>query len=169
MSYVGSAFAGTESVGGASVYIVTVAGQTYLKIDSALLSRAGIPATDCPKICGKYALLTADEAKPAVDALRLTALDRQFDKGLAAMETSGLLFKPASYDGQAVLKLSLNGTAFFVAASGPAYPLGYFVPGVVSFTFSEWNSVPPIKAPAASQVIGPAELEQLQKLRLVPE
>lgn len=132
-------------------------GNAYLQINSSYLKSAGLPATDCGTLCGKYV------QAPASDTAQFTAFDMshlmgQMAKGLpsAAGDTTDL-FEPAIFKGHPVLQLIQAHDTADVARTGTPYPL--FISNSArgsadgSLTFSEWNSVPPVTAPAPSQII----------------
>ncbi len=162
LSFAGSALAGTFSVSGASFGLVALDGKTYLKISATFLSRAGIPASVCSSWCGKYVQLPSADAKSITGSLSVSLLARDlFDKIPASAKASGVLFKPASYDGQSVLRLSQDGNTVDVAASGVAYPVAMVLRNGEYIRFSDWNSVAPVTAPPASQVVSLTQLDQL--------
>jgi hypothetical protein len=153
----GADISGTISEGSNTIALVMVAGNVYLQINSSYLKTAGLPATDCSTLCGKYV------QAPASDVAQFTAFDmshlmRGMADGLpsAAGDTTDL-FEPATFEGHPVLQLIQAQDTVDVARTGTPYPL--FVSNSAhgsadgSLTFSDWNSVSPVTAPAASQVI----------------
>lgn len=61
----------------------------------------------------------------------------------------------STVNGQQAYRLTdtLKGGYLYVAKSGTHYPIEVTQPGSGVLTFSEWNSVAPISAPPASQVV----------------
>ncbi len=154
----GSDISGTFSEnGGTAATIVVADGNAYVQINSSLLRAAGLPATDCSTLCGKYVQAQASEAAKFT-AFTMSHLMREMADGVpsAAGDTTDL-FEPATFEGHPVLQLLQAEDTADVARTGPPYPL--FIANAArgsadgSLTFSEWNSVPPISPPAASQIV----------------
>jgi hypothetical protein len=60
----------------------------------------------------------------------------------------------SAINGQPAYRLTdPEGDYLYVAKNGTHYPLEITRPGSGTLSFSEWNSVPPISAPSARQVI----------------
>jgi hypothetical protein len=158
----GSQLAGSMNASGASFDLIVVRGKTYIKVDSSFLTRSGIPATLCTKICGKYFLLPITDAQSITGTLSMTRLTRDlFGKIPKSAKKSGVMFKPATYEGQSVLRVRKDGFTLDVAASGKPYPLAILAPHGQYLKFSDWNSVPSPSAPARSEVVSTKELDQL--------
>lgn len=153
----GSGISGTFAEGGSSFAIVVAGGNAYLQINSSYLKTAGLPAADCSTLCGKYVQAPASDVAQ-FDAFAMSHLMHEMASGLpsAAGDTTDL-FKPATFEGHPVLQLIQTQDRVDVARTGTPYPL--FVSSSAkgstqgSLTFSEWNSVPPVTAPTASQIV----------------
>jgi hypothetical protein len=163
LTFVGaSGLAGTMTVGGASLGLLTVAGQTYIKINSSFLALAKAPASDCKKVCGKYVKVPASDAQSITGALSMTGLiEGIFSKLPATAKTSKVDFVPATYQGQPVLQFKHAGYSLDVARNGKPYPLAITAPNGEYLDFSDWNAVTLPTPPPASQVVTLGQLGQL--------
>jgi hypothetical protein len=158
----GSRLAGRMDEGGAAFEVIVLPGRSYLRVDSAFLSRLGVPATVCVTICGKYFLLPSSDAQSITGALGMTRLTRDlFGKIPKSARKSGVEFVPASYDGQPVLRVRKGGFTLDVAAAGTPYPLAILAPHGQYLKFSDWNNVGPPAGPAKSKVVTANQLAQL--------
>jgi hypothetical protein len=160
LSFVGaSGLAGTMTVSGASLGLLTVAGQTYIKINSSFLVLAKAPASACAKVCGKYVKVPAADAQSITGALSMTGLiEGIFGKLPAPANTSKDDFVPATYNGQPVLQFKHAGYSLDVARSGKPYPLAITTPNGEYLDFSDWNAVTLPAPPPASQVVTLSQL-----------
>jgi len=74
--------------------------------------------------------------------------------GKLPVPTSELRVSVTTYAGQPVYELSGHGLRLYIAENGTHYLLGIIDPAKFgTVTFSDWNSVPPISPPPASEVI----------------
>jgi hypothetical protein len=156
LSFVGNSdMSGSFSVGGVSLTIEVVSGKTYVKVDQGFLKIANLPASDCAAICGKYVLVPAAEARQLTGTINLAHLRKDvFSKAPSADGPDASdQFVPATFHGQQVLTTNSGGVTIDIARSGPPYPLLVWQSDSEHFTFSDWNSVPPLTPPPASEVI----------------
>lgn len=141
------------------ITIITASGKTYLMASQKFWkSQAGAPAAKMFK--GKYVLLPATQAKEMGDQTIQKVLKDMFAEGdLSFLERANARVEKATVDGVDAWKLTEkvggDGTAIFVSSDGKARLLkidgGKSEPGAM--TFSEWDAVPKITAPKASQVV----------------
>jgi hypothetical protein len=162
LAFHGSRLAGKMDDGGAWFEVIVLPGKTYLRVDSAFLSRSGIPAAVCAEICGKYFLLPSSDAQSITGTLGMTRLTRDlFGKIPKSARQSGVVFTPATYDGHAALRVRKGGFTLDVAATGTPYPLAILAPHGQYLKFSNWNDVSPPRPPASSDVVSASQLAQL--------
>jgi hypothetical protein len=158
----GSRLAGAMDEGGAAFEVIVLPGKSYLRVDSAFLSRLGAPATVCAAICGKYFLLPSSDAQSITGALGMTRLTRDlFAKIPKSARQSGVEFVSATYDGQRVLRVHKGGFTLDVAAAGTPYPLAILAPHGQYLKFSDWNNVAAPAGPTKSEVVTSTQLAQL--------
>jgi hypothetical protein len=156
LSFIGSSeISGSFTEGGQSLAIEAVAGETYIKINQGFLVIAKLPATDCASICGKYVELPAAEASQIDGSITLRSLSKQIFGAIPASASSdtSVDFVHSTYHGQPVLTAHGAGYTLDVAATGSPYPLFIANSQGDDVTFSEWNSVPALTPPPASEVI----------------
>lgn len=140
-------FAGTP----ATFKLIVVGGKAYVLLDKAFfdsLAKAhGLPASACAVICGKYI-----EAPASVFGhFTLKGLTNSMLKGQHKVVPGVTV---TSINGQPAYRLSDgHGTSIYIAENGTHYPLEITKASTGTLTFTEWNSVPPITAPSASQII----------------
>jgi hypothetical protein len=164
LSFAGSGVSGSMMVSGASFDLISLAGKTYIKIDSGFLSRAGIPDTVCAAICGKYVLLSSSDAKSITGSVSLAGLTHDlFGKIPRSARTSSAPFQPASYEGQSVLKFRADGYTLDVVATATHYPLAIIAPHGQYIRFADWNAVPALTPPPPGQVVSVKQLNQLSQ------
>jgi hypothetical protein len=140
-------FAGTQ----ATFTLIATGGKTYLLLDkaffNALSKTQGIPASACQTLCGKYVAVPAAQ----FGNFSLNGLTSSMLKG-AHKAAPGVVV--TSVNGQPAYRVSDgHGSFLYIAENGTHYPLEITKPGTGTLTFTDWNSVPPITAPPASQVI----------------
>jgi hypothetical protein len=131
--------------------LIVVGGKAYILLDKALFDAIAkshsIPASACATICGKYIETSATQ----FGDFNLNGLTHSMLKG-GNKAVGGVTV--TSINGQPAYRVSDgHGSYLYVAKNGTHYPLEITKPGTGTLTFSEWNSVPPITAPPASQVI----------------
>jgi hypothetical protein len=156
MSFVGrSDLSGTFTENGASLIIEVINNTTYLKINQDFLNLAKLPSSVCATFCGKYVELPATESSQITGSVSLSALtQRAFNSIPASLskDTSDT-FSQATYNGQPVLTAHSDGNTIDVASTGTPYPVLISTSDGDNVVFSHWNSVPPLTAPPASEII----------------
>jgi len=154
-----SDLAGTIGVNGASFYVLSLSGKTYVKLDASFLKFAKAPASACSVICGKYVQLPASSASQITGSLSMSGIANQmFGKIPASTKSSSVQFVPATYNGQQVLRFVGDGYTLDVAKTGKPYPVVILGPQGESIAFSNWNSVTLPSPPPASQIISLSKL-----------
>jgi hypothetical protein len=140
--------------------VLSLNGQSYVKLTAAFLSAENAPAGLCAKICGKYVSLPAGSSVSITRLLSMQQLDTEIfnARPMASMAASGCAFSPATVDGQSVLQCRQGNYTFDVAAQGKPYLLYWSGPDGQHLTFSQWNSVILPSAPPPSQVVSASEL-----------
>jgi hypothetical protein len=155
-----SGFSGTMAVNGAALGVLITDSKTYIKISSAFLALARVPASACKLMCGKYVEVPAADAQGLTGALSMSSLlDSVFGKLPHA--AAGAYFVPATYDGQSVLEYRAKGYSLIVARSSPHYPLEITAPHGEYLSLSDWNAVTLPGPPPASQTVQLGQLGQL--------
>lgn len=150
---------GSVSEQGKTFIILSVGGKTYIKINSDFLKAAGAPASVCARVCGKYIEVPASQARQITGSFTLGSLASQvFAKLPAKLDSSSVMFTPATYEGQQVLQVTAAGNTISVAATGKPYPLLLKTRSGDNIRFTQWNSVTAPSAPPASEVIAPSQL-----------
>jgi hypothetical protein len=160
MSFSGSSVAGTVGLNGASFVLLSLNGNTYIKLDASFLRYAKAPASACVTICGKYVKLPAANASQITGSLSLKQLIKQVfsNKNMSSAAASGCVFSPATVNGQSVLQCRQGGYSVAVAAHGKPYLVYFTGPHGQHLAFSDWNAVAPPAAPPADQVISLSKL-----------
>jgi hypothetical protein len=160
MSFSGNSVAGTVGLNGASFFLLSLNGKTYIKLDSAFLKYAKAPASACATICGKYVELPASSASQITGSLNMQQLVHQVfsNKNMSSAAGSGCVFSPATVNGQSVLQCRQGAYTVDVAAHGKPYLVYFSGPHGEHIAFSDWNSVTSPAAPPASQVISLSNL-----------
>lgn len=156
LSFVGNSdLFGSFTENGARLTIEVVAGRTYIDINQGFLKIAGLPTWDCASVCGKWVDVPAAEARQIAGSITLSGLRSQVFGTISgsASATTSLTFVSGTYNGQPVLTAHGSGFTLDVASPGPPYPLFIAAPNGEHVTFSEWNSVPALTPPPASEVI----------------
>lgn len=160
LSFVGAdGLSGIMTVNGASLGLLTVGGQTYIKINSSFLTLAKAPTSVCKVVCGKYVQLPTSDAQSITGELSMTGLiNGLFDKLPSSAKASSVHFVPATYQGQPVLALRHAGFTLDVAAKGKPYPLAITGTNGEYLDFSDWNSAALPAAPPSSQLVNLSQL-----------
>jgi hypothetical protein len=155
LSFVGNTgLSGTMTVNGASLGLLSSAGKTYIKINSAFLTLAKAPASVCKILCGKYVELSSADAQSITGTLSMTSLvNGIFGKLPASTKDKNVDFVPGTYQGQSVLTFKKDGYSLDVASSGKPYPLAITAPDGEYLDFSQWNSVTLPAPPAAKDMV----------------
>jgi len=145
---------------GDTLTLVVADGSYYVEISTGLLKYANISPPDCGNLCGKYVEIPASEASQIAGDLSIQKL---FDDAFGAIPPSARkstvdVFEPTTYHGQPALQATIAGDTMIVARGATPYVLRVYDNNGDSLVFSEWNSVPPITPPPASDVVSPADL-----------
>ncbi|MGO8958895.1 MAG: hypothetical protein ACLQFR_16215 [Streptosporangiaceae bacterium] len=160
MSFSGNSVAGTVGLNGASFYLLSLNGATYIKLDAGFLKYAKAPAAACATICGKYVELPASSASQITGSLSMKQLVNGIfsNKNMSSAAASGCEFSPATVNGQSVLQCRQGAYAVDVAAQGKPYLVYFTGPNGQHIAFSDWNSVTLPPAPPADKVISLSKL-----------
>ena len=147
--------AGTVRQHGASLQVIAASGKVYIQATPAFLREMKVPAAACATSCGKWLELTQAEAGELTGDLSVQNLLTPLISGQAAKLTSA---GSTTVHGQpAWLLRASDGATVAVSSAEPHYPLqstsgsGSGAREVV--TYSQWNSAPVSKPPAASQLL----------------
>jgi len=137
---------------GVSFHLIVTGGAAYVLVDKqffqSVLQRNGAAASACATFCGKYIKVPAKQ----FSSFNLNGLIAQaFRSNIKVSPT----VTSSTINGKSAYRLTdtVKGEHLYVAKSGTHYPIEVTQPGSGVLTFSEWNSVPPISAPSASQVV----------------
>ena len=151
--------AGQISQAGKQITMLVTRGHTYVKVTPAFLQLAGLPASDCARLCGKYLITTTQAA--GLGSATMSALIGHLTRAITSTPARQVSYAGImAVHGQPAWLLQgvRSGTAFIAARGKPfllrlAGPLGQ---GVVDFT--QWDAVRIPGPPPASQVITPGQL-----------
>jgi hypothetical protein len=156
----GDSVAGFLGAYGTRFFVLSLNGQSYVKLSWAFLTAEKAPASLCATICGKYAELPASSAIQITNLLSMrqlvTAVFSTGDMSLSA--ASGCVFSPATQGGESVLQCRQGGDTLDVAAHGQPYLVFWSGPHGEHLAFSDWNSVVLPTAPPPSQVVSLSSL-----------
>jgi hypothetical protein len=131
--------------------VIVTGGAAYILVDKqffkSVLRSSGIPASACTILCGKYVKVPAKQ----FGGLNMNGLiNHSFNANMTVSPT----VKLSAINGQPAYRLAdTEGDFLYVAKNGTHFPIEITRPGTGTLFFSEWNSVPPISAPPARQVI----------------
>jgi hypothetical protein len=155
-----SSLSGSITENGDTITLVGVDGTYYAEITTGLLKAAKVSPPDCGALCGKYVEYPASEASQLFGNLTIQNwLSAGFGSIPSAARHSTVdVFEPTTYHGQPALKASIAGDTIVVARSGKPYLLQVYDNKGHDLVFSEWNSVPPITPPSASDVVSSGSL-----------
>lgn len=156
MTFQGNDASGTVSQGGQSYTILLVADKAYVKVDQSFLNAANLPASDCSSMCGKYVAIPQSQMSQFAGDLNLASLTKQMMDSVpsSVRNDTADVFQKSTFDGQAALKFTQGPYTIDVAGTGTPYVL-YISDSSNGqhLTFSQWNSVAPLTAPPASEII----------------
>jgi hypothetical protein len=151
-------FSGRISENGAAFTMQISHGRTYLKISSAFLRMAHLPATVCSRFCGKYLEYSAAQAHALVANLNMISITRAMlstparrVKLLGAVTVAGQLAWLLQDSQENSLYVAVRGKPYILRAVGPP-------PGEDSVNLTQWNAVRLPDPPPASQVVQPGQL-----------
>jgi hypothetical protein len=132
--------------------IINAGGKVYIKATRSFLALLHVPAVVCSVMCGKYVEMSAAQGAALTGELSMPQLLQSITGKLPVFTSAGI----QTVSGQpAQILHGADGSTLAVAATGKAYPIEAISSRDKhgSLSFSQWNSVPPPVAPAASQVI----------------
>jgi hypothetical protein len=145
---------GQAGEAGKNFTILLTGGKAYIKVTKPFLKVAGLPASDCSSLCGKWVVApsgTASQLTSNVTMRRLVgSLFRKAPTGAEANQR----MKSATYQGQAAWSAHGEGATLYVASTGKPYLLGV-VKGSQSVRFTDWNSATVPGPPPASDIVRP--------------
>jgi hypothetical protein len=156
VSLSGSSMAGSMAVNGATFYILSLNGKTFIKINAAFLQQiAKAPAGVCAAICGKYVEIPGASASQIMGSISMQQLMLQIfnNRNISSAASTGCVFSPATVNGQPVLQCHQAPYTVDVAAHGKPYLLDISGPHGEHIAFSDWNAATLPGPPPASQVI----------------
>lgn len=144
---------GTITLGTTALRVLLVDGSAYAYVSKAYFTYLGqsqhVPALACALICGKYIRVPAG----AFSKFDLPTMIGQLG-GKLPVPTSELHVSVTTYAGQPAYELSGHGLRLYLAEHGTHYLLGIVDPAKFgTLNLSEWNSVPPISPPPASDIV----------------
>jgi hypothetical protein len=152
--------AGSIAFGGKALTLVAVNGNAYVEITTGFLKFANISPPDCGTECGKYVAVPSSDTSQFASDLDIQTVFKQAFNSIpsSARHSTADIFVPTRYHGQPALKASIAGYTMVVARGGKPYLLQASDTKGDDLVFSEWNSVPAITPPPASDVVSPAAL-----------
>lgn len=152
------AFSGSIDNEGTRLDIVDTSKRVYVKVTSAFLKLSGAQASACQRACGKFVAAPAGLANSIGGDLTMEKLLGNVRQALPSYVKAGM----TTITGQQALVLhGSDGSTLYVAATGTRYPLRAVAAkpdNAGALDFSEWNAVPAITAPPASEVISISQL-----------
>jgi hypothetical protein len=151
----GDSVAGTLGAYGTTFYVLSLSGDSFVKLNAGFLKVENAPASLCATICGKYVELSASGAIQITALLSMQQLVKEVfnNANMSSAAASGCIFSPATRGGLAVLQCRQGGYTLDVAAHGKPYLVYWGGPHGQHLAFSDWNSVTLPTAPPASQVV----------------
>jgi hypothetical protein len=151
----GDSVAGTLGAYSTTFYVLSLDGDSFVKLNAGFLKVENAPASLCGTICGKYVELSASGAIQITALLSMQQLVKEVfnDANMTSAAGSGCIFSPATLSGQSVLQCRQGSYTLDVAAHGKPYLVYWGGPHGQHLAFSEWNSVTLPTAPPASQVV----------------
>ena len=143
---------GTLSVNSAHLTIVVAGGKAYELVTKAFFrtiqQESHVPSSVCAVMCGKYLEVPIS----SFSTFNLPGMTGQIEKKIPVAKAVRSV-RDTTFRGQPAYELSgSNNTKLYLATSSPHYLLGMSVGTFGTLNFSDWNSVPPVQPPPASQV-----------------
>jgi hypothetical protein len=156
----GNSVAGTLGAYGTTFYVLSLDGNSFVKLNAAFLKVENAPASLCATVCGKYVELSASGAIQITALLSMQQLVKEVfnNTNMSSAAASGCVFSPATLNGQSVLQCRQGNYTLAVAAHGKPYLVYWGGPHGQHLAFSDWNSVTLPTAPPASQVVNLTDL-----------
>jgi hypothetical protein len=156
VSFKGTSLAGTVGLNGASFYVLSEGGKTFIELNAAFLQQvAKAPPGVCARICGKYVEIPGASASQITGSMSLQQLVGQVfsTQNISSAASSGCKFSPAIVNGQSVLQCRQGPYTVDVAAHGKPYLLNITGPHGEHIAFSDWNAVTLPPPPPPGRVI----------------
>ena len=143
---------GNLTVGSAHLSILVVGGKAYELVTRAFFKTiqqtTHVPSSVCALMCGKYLAVPVG----SFAAFGLPAMTTQIDSKIPIAKSVPHV-QDTTYEGEPAYELSGgNGTRLYLARNGTHDVLGMVVGTFGTLNFSDWNAVPPVGPPPASQV-----------------
>ena len=138
--------------GSGAMELLTVGGKTYIKADTAYWTKNGTAAI-AKVAAGKYILVPAGSATTTSDSTVGQLLGQIYTSAAGKLNTK---VDKTQVNGVPayVMTTKAKDTKLYVSADGQARLLRVegSKGGLSAMDFTEWNAVPPVSAPAASQL-----------------
>jgi hypothetical protein len=146
---------GSVTYQGKTLTLVVADGNVYIQINTDFMEFTDITPPDCGTLCGKYVEVPASETSQFTGSLSMARLFKGAFSSIPsdARHSTAAIFVPTTYNAQPALKASFAGVTLVVAQGAKAYPLLVSDAKYGNLVYSEWNSVPPIAPPPASDVV----------------
>ncbi len=137
---------GNLSVGSTHLTILVTGGKAYELVTMAFFKiiekTTHVPSSVCALMCSKCIAVPIS----SFSTFGLPAMTTQIDDKIP-------IAKSVPHVGEPAYELSgSNGTRLYLARNGTHYVLGMVVGTFGTLNFSDWNAVPPVSPPPASQV-----------------
>jgi hypothetical protein len=156
----GNSVAGNLGAYGTTFYVLSVNGESFVRLNAAFLRVENAPASVCAQICGKYVELPASSASQIIGLLSMQQLISEVfnSNNMSSAAASGCVFSPTTLGHLPVLQCRQGGYTVDVAADGEPYLVYWSGPHGQHLTFSDWNAVTPPTAPPANEVVSLSDL-----------
>ncbi len=142
---------GTLNVGSTHLTLIVTGGKAYELVTKeffrTIQQHTHVPDAVCNLMCGKYLAVPIG----SFTSFSLPGMTSQIEKKIPV--PSSIVAVRTTYRGQPAYQLSGDGTKLYLARNGVHYLLGMVAPANFGMlNFSDWNAVPPVTPPPASQV-----------------
>jgi hypothetical protein len=151
-------FSGQITENGAVITVLSTHGHTYLKLNTAFVRIAHLPATVCSQFCGKYLEYPAARAHVLFAHLTMGSMTHSITstqarevKLLGAVTVAGQLAWLLQDSHENSVYVAAHGKPYVLRAVGPP-------PGEDSANLTQWNAVRIPGRPSASQVVSLSQL-----------
>lgn len=155
VSLAAGSVAGYLGAYGTRFYVLSLNGNSFVRLNPEFLRLEKAPASLCARVCGKYVQLSDSSAIQITTLLSMQTLVKDVfsNKNMSSAAGSGCPFSPAMLNGKPVLQCRQGDYTLDVAAQGQPYLVYWSGPHGQHLSFSEWNSVVLPTAPQANQVV----------------